>query len=373
MATRAPTSSGAFPLPEDDLIRRPASFAAEEASFLGLLAHVRDEVGSRLSRLLDDKLRAASSLGADVLAMAEAVRDLTMRGGKRFRPALALAAYRAIDDEADEDPALEAGVVLELLQSYLLIHDDWMDRDEIRRGGPAVHVMLSRHFGSREKGEASGILAGDWTSAIALEALTKLDVPGERLGQAFAVFSRIQQDAICGQQLDLAGRASSIEAMHDLKTGSYTVRGPLLLGSAIAGGSPAQVASLEAFARPLGIAFQLRDDLLGAFGDPKETGKPFGSDIRAGKRTMLAISALERASISEREIITSTLGKESASDSEVREVVRLYEASGAKAVVEERLEALVSAAIEKLDGSKLNSHGTGYLIGSARALTWRRS
>lgn len=372
MATRAPTSSGASSLP-DDIVRRSAAFDEEEASFRALLTHVRTEVSLRLSRLLDEKVSEASKLGPDVEAMAKAVRDLTMRGGKRFRPALALAAYLAIDDAADEEPALEAGVVLELLQTYLLVHDDWMDRDEVRRGGPAVHVMLGRHFGSRDKGDASSILAGDWTSAIALEALAKLDLPGDRLAQAFTVFSRIQQDAICGQQLDLAGRPSSVEAMHDLKTGSYTVRGPLLLGSAIAGGSPTQRALLERFARPLGIAFQLRDDLLGAFGDPKETGKPSGSDIRAGKRTMLAASALERASRSDRDALARLLGKADATDDEVLEVVRIYQTSGAKAEVEGRLEALVSTAISELDGSRLQPRGRAYLVGSARALTTRRS
>jgi len=347
--------------------------APEDEAFHELLVHARGAIDERLSSLFASKTGEAAQHGADVLALTEAVRDLTMRGGKRFRPALALAAYRAIDDEADETPALEAGVALELLQTYLLVHDDFIDGDDLRRGGPTVHVMLERHFASASKGQASAILAGDWAAALALEALARVDVANERLAKAFAIFSRIQQDAIQGQQLDIAGRPESVETMHDLKTGSYTVRGPLLLGSVLAGASPEQAAMLERFARPLGIAFQLRDDLLGAFGDPGTTGKPQGSDIRSGKKTALAALALANASSSQNEKLARTLGNQTASDEEVREVVAIYESSGARAEVERRLAALVDEAITELDGSKLKARGRLCLVGSARALTSRRS
>lgn len=319
------------------------------------------------------KIREATLHGDDVVALAEAVRDLTLRGGKRFRPALALAAYRAIDDDAEETPALQAGLALELLQTYLLVHDDFMDGDELRRGGPAVHVMLERHFASKAKGQASAILAGDWAAALALEALAGVDVPKERLAKAFVLFSRIQQDAIQGQQLDLAGRPESVETMLDLKTGSYTVRGPLLLGGMLAGASPEQMRILERFARPLGIAFQLRDDLLGAFGDRGKTGKPIGSDIRAGKRTLLASLAVEKADARQRELIEGTLGQRDASEEDVREVIAIYERSGARAEVERRLVALVDEAIAAIDRTKLTARGHLLLVGSARALSSRRS
>lgn len=345
----------------------------EQASFEALLAHARREIDARLTTLLDSKLSEAARLSKDVEAMALSVRDLTMRGGKRFRPALALAAYRAIDENADEGPVLDAGVALELLQTYLLIHDDWMDQDELRRGGPSVHVMLSRHFGSRSLGETSSILAGDWASALALEALARLDLPGGRLGSVIATFARIHQDAVCGQQMDIAGQASSIEAMHDLKTGSYTVRGPILLGCALAGASPEQTRVLSRFARPLGIAFQLRDDLLGTFGDPEATGKPIGSDLRSGKRTMLVAVALDRASGADRETLAALLGKRDATEDEVAAVARIYETCGARAEVEARLDSLVREAIAELEAANLRPSGARCLTSAARALTLRRS
>ena len=371
MAPSLPSTSAALPPTSDDVA--PSTRRPEDEAFFELLARVRREIDTRLSRLFAEKLDEAARLGADVVALMEAVRDLTMRGGKRFRPALALAAYLAIDDEADETPALEAGVALELLQTYLLVHDDFMDGDDLRRGGPAVHVMLERHFASRSKGQASAILAGDWAAALALEALARIDVSKERLAKAFAIFSRIQQDAIQGQQLDIAGRPDDVETMHDLKTGSYTVRGPLLLGSALAGASPEQVTMLERFARPLGIAFQLRDDWLGAFGDSGDTGKPRGSDIRSGKKTLLASLALANASASDRERLVRTLGNADASEEEVREVVAIYESTGARAEVEQRLVTLVNEAIDELDASRFKARGLRCLVGSARALTSRRS
>jgi geranylgeranyl diphosphate synthase type I len=296
-----------------------------------------------------------------------------MRGGKRFRPALLVASYLAIDTSAPLEPALDAGIALELLQSYLLIHDDWMDRDEVRRGGPAVHVLLSRHFGSRLTGEASGVLAGDFAAALSLEAMARVRMSPERLSRALIAFAEIQEDAICGQQLDLAARPDNVEAMHELKTGSYTVRGPLLLGAHLGGASTDALDRLDRFARPLGVAFQLRDDLLGAFGDPATTGKPFGSDIRAGKRTTLLVEALARLGDAERRTIAETVGRRDASDAAIRRVIDLYEGCGARSAVERRLDELVASARSSLDTSCFAPGGSAYLIGAAGVLTRRQN
>src|SRR4051812_9203989 len=126
--------------------------AVTENAFGALLKQVRRDVDTRLSSLFQRKLTEAEPLGADVVALVDALRDLTMRGGKRFRPALLMAAYQAVDEKAPEGIALDAGVALELLQTYLLVHDDWMDRDDVRRGGPSVHAMLAHHHGSRAVG-----------------------------------------------------------------------------------------------------------------------------------------------------------------------------------------------------------------------------
>lgn len=343
------------------------------SSFQTLLKQVRRDVDTRLAALFQRKLTEAGPLGPDVVALVEALSDLTMRGGKRFRPALLYAAYRAVDDQAPETTALDAGAALELLQTYLLVHDDWMDRDDVRRGGPAVHAMLAHHYGSRTLGDAAALLAGDYASAIALEALASVKTSGDRIAQAARLFAQIQQDAIRGQQIDLVGKSENIELMHDLKTGSYTVRGPMLLGAILAGGTVEVLARLGQFARPLGIAFQLRDDLLGAFGSPKETGKPFGSDIRSGKKTALFEEALSRTGPADRHSLTETVGRRDATDTEVKTVVAVYERCGARDAVERRVNQLVKKAVSALSGGHLSKRGTGWLLGAATALTVRES
>ena len=347
--------------------------AAPANPFLLLLKQVRRDVDARLSALFQRKLAAAEPLGADVVALVDALRDLTMRGGKRFRPALLFAAYHAVDDDAPDEIALDAGAALELLQTYLLVHDDWMDRDDVRRGGPSVHAMLARHYGSRTMGDASGLLAGDYAAAIALEALSSIQTVGERVAGAAVLFAQIQQDAIRGQQIDLVGKSDNVEVMHDLKTGSYTVRGPMLLGAILAGAGPDVLSRFRRFAQPVGVAFQLRDDLLGAFGHPKETGKPFGSDIRSGKKTALVDEALSRIGSGDRHTLAETLGRRDATDAEVKKVVGLYERCGARDAVERRLSQLAKKAIGALSGARLSKRGTAWLLGAVTALTARRS
>jgi geranylgeranyl diphosphate synthase type I len=336
-----------------------------------MLKQVRREVEARLVAIFERKLVDADSLGPDVIALVDSLRDLTMRGGKRFRPALLVAAYRAVDDEAPDGVALDAGAALELLQTYLLVHDDWMDRDDVRRGGPAVHALLAHHFGSRTMGDAAALLAGDYASAMALESLASVKTAGDRVARAVQLFAQIQQDAIRGQQIDLVGRPQNIEVMHDLKTGSYTVRGPMLLGAILAGAEPATLERLVRFANPLGVAFQLRDDLLGAFGHPKQTGKPFGSDIRSGKKTAIADEALSRVGVSDRHVLTDTLGRRDATDDDIKTVVALYERCGARAAVERRLSQLVKKATAALVGGDLSKRGMSLLLGAAATLTVR--
>jgi geranylgeranyl diphosphate synthase type I len=345
--------------------------AAPNNPFEALLKQVRRDVDVRLSSVFQRKLTEAEPLGPDVVAIVDSLRDLTMRGGKRFRPALLMAAYRAVDDRSPGAAALDAGVALELLQTYLLVHDDWMDRDDVRRGGPAVHAMLAHHYGSRMMGDASALLAGDYAAAASLEALASVKASPDRVAKAMLLFAQIQQDAICGQQIDLAGRAQNIEVMHDLKTGSYTVRGPMLLGATLAGATAPVLAQLSRFAQPLGVAFQLRDDLLGAFGDPKETGKPGGSDIRSGKKTALVDEALARLRPTDRHALGEILGRRDATDAEVAAATALFERSGARDAVERRLHQLVKKALSSLEGADLSAQGAALLVGAAKALTTR--
>jgi geranylgeranyl diphosphate synthase, type I len=340
--------------------------------FLALLSTVRTEMDTRLAGLLDAKMDAAKEHGPEVVDMVHALRDLCLRGGKRLRAGLLVAAYRTVSPDADLEPALDAGVAVELLHAYLLVHDDWMDEDAVRRGGPAVHTMLARKYRSAKLGQRSAVLVGDLGSAFATEALSRVEAPAARLSRVLTAFAQMQSDAVAGQQLDVVARKADIEKTYALKTSSYTVAGPLRMGALLAGGTMEFVAELERFALPVGIAFQLRDDILSAFGDPQTTGKPFANDIRSGKRTLLMRLALEGASRGDQKILKRAWGNPAATKKELADAVSALERSGARKAVEERIEsyaARATEAVESLEGP----NARGLLRGAVLALMDRWS
>jgi geranylgeranyl diphosphate synthase type I len=351
----------------------PHAKAISANPFLALLPAVRKDIDARLHGLLDAKLDAASQYGAEVTDVVAAIKSLCMRGGKRLRPAMLVAGFRAVSTVANLEPALEAGVALELLQAYFLIHDDWMDQDDVRRGGPSVHAHLTRRFRSQRLGHSSAILAGDYAVALATEALARTEMPPARAQRIFACFAQMQLDAVIGQELDLVGRARDVEATYRLKTGSYTVQGPLRIGALLAGGSPRTLTALDRFALPMGVAFQLRDDLLSAFGDPAQTGKPFGNDLKSGKRTLLLTIALARLRGAERTLLHKLVGKRRATDADLRKAMLLLESCGARELVESRIEELVGTAVSALRAGRITQQGMDLLEGAARALAARRS
>jgi len=350
-------------------------------SFRRLLGDVRSHVDLELATWLRPRVAKAMAVSAEVGAAAQEIERLSLRGGKRMRAALVGAAFVASggDDWKRVDRAM---IAIELLQTYLLIHDDWMDDDDVRRGGPSVHVSLRERLGSKALGDAAAVLAGDLASGYAQAALLEIELPEARVLGAARAFAKIQEDVVTGQLAEMCsvdGRgvlrkaAPSVETIHELKTASYTVTGPLALGARLAGASEAHVAELARYGRPLGIAFQLRDDLLGAFGDPSETGKPVGNDVRQGKRTALVTEM--RGDARSEALLGRVLGRTDATDEDVAEVVRAMESSGAKGRVEARLAELLAEARAALSALNLPEENAarGWLGGAIAALGDRAS
>jgi geranylgeranyl diphosphate synthase type I len=203
--------------------------------------------------------------------------------------------------------------------------------------------------------------------------LTRIELVQSRAAAVGSCFAQMETDAVLGQQLDLLANARDIERVYELKTGSYTVRGPLRLGALMAGGSPRLLTALDRFALPLGVAYQLRDDLLSAFGDPSVTGKPFGSDLKSGKKTVLLLTALKRARGREHRVLKRVIGNPKASDQEVRGAVTVLESSGARDLVEARIDELVARAFGALRAGRVSPEGVALLEGAARTLTMRRN
>jgi geranylgeranyl diphosphate synthase type I len=354
----------------DPLLSGALGTAPERDPFAMFVTRVRAQVEGRLASWLDERVASATQRGAAVAAVADALRQLTMRGGKRMRPVLLAAAYEGCAGEGGCTSVAQAGVALELFQAYLLTHDDWMDGDDIRRGGPSVPAMMLERFGAFHADEMS-VLAGDLAAAWSKCALFETPLPPTRILRAAEELARVEEEVVQGQVLDVAGlcrSSAAVEAVHSLKTASYTVRGPVAMGAHLAGASDDQVASLVAFAEPLGVAFQLRDDLLGVFGDAGTMGKGAGGDLRKGKYSAVVVATASTSGPLER-----VFGRADASDDEVRSAIASLEACGARARVEARIRELALESRVALDAADLTSEGRALLASAAEALTQRPS
>ena len=343
-----------------------------DRAFASLLARTRPRIEAALERTFDALLAARASTSREVATTYGVARELTMRGGKRFRAALAAAAYEGLAPKPIRGVAVAAGTSLELLQSYLLIQDDWMDGDVERRGGPSAHVALADRLGRSTRtrahdGAIGAILAGDVVFGLAIGALRGAKVEPAIALRALAQLERIHEDVVTGQILDTLATKPDVERLHELKTGSYTVRGPLELGAILAGAGAPVVRALGRFARPLGVAFQLRDDLLGVFGTEVESGRPPGSDLRAGKDT--SVIRIARAELRSEELraFEAVWGDRGAKPRDVARVVRTIEATTARSQVERRLATLCDEAELFAMRLPLTERARHELAGASRA------
>jgi geranylgeranyl diphosphate synthase type I len=348
----------------------------ESREFARFAGAVRSVVDHRLASWLEARVALAERRGTAVGAVADALRQLAVRGGKRLRAVLLAAAYVACGGEEGADRVVMAGVSLELLQVYLLVHDDWMDGDDTRRGGPSVPALMRALFKAEppSRADAASVLAGDLASAWSKEALLETDQPVDRVAAAAGELARAEEDVVEGQLLDVVGTArdlAEVERVHALKSASYSTRAPVAMGAHLAGATAEQVEALRAFAEPLGVAFQLRDDVLGTFGDEATMGKPAGGDLRAGKRTAVVVEALAHAPA--RAALDRVLGRAEASDADLRAAIDAIAASGAKARVEARIEELVAQSGGALSRIPLAGAGRSMLEGAAVALTERKA
>lgn len=332
---------------------------------------VRRRVDDRLAAVFDEALAFTAREAAPALPILTHARDLTRRGGKRLRPALLFAAIECVEPGASPEVAADLGAALELLQSYLLIHDDWMDGDAMRRGAPSVHVALGAELHDQRAGDCAAILSGDLTSMLVHDLVARVDLAPSRRRAVHRAFAQMEHEVILGQYLDLT-RHDDVAQIHRLKTGSYTVKGPLRLGAAVAGATDVAVAALDAFADPLGQAFQLRDDVLGAFGTAAETGKPVGGDFREGKHTELVAWARARLDPADVAALDGVLGHRDATDDDVARAQSLLRASGALEAAEAKIADLRARCLAALDVDALRPDGRALLAGFAARLTERR-
>ncbi|WP_372729361.1 polyprenyl synthetase family protein [Nocardioides sp.] len=343
----------------------------------------RDRVQAALDTFLTEQTTRLAPLGDDASRLLDEART-SVSGGKRFRAAFCYWGYRAVNPEVvDEDALIRACAALELLHASALVHDDLMDASDTRRGRPATHRQFdadhraARWRGSPEQyGAAAAILLGDLLLSWADELLRRCGLPHEQVSAALDLFDLCRSEVIAGQFLDVSvqarGHADVDTAMTVLryKSAKYSIERPLHVGAALAGGSPETIRALSGFGLPLGEAFQLRDDLLGVFGDPETTGKPAGDDLIEGKRTVLVALALDAANREDAALLDRSLGTP-LDETRVQQLRAIIDSSGAHAQVEEVIGHLADRALVALERSDLDDHASGVLRDLASAATQR--
>jgi len=356
---------------------------------------IDEKLPAEVERVLAEYLRhTAVDLAAEVEPFAEAVaalRGFVLNGGKRLRPTFAWWGWRAAGGAADGDDAagaLHAVAALELIQACALIHDDLMDASQTRRGAPTVHVAFAAqhaeqrwHGPSEGFGLAAAVLIGDLALAWADDMFADAPLPAGMLAAARPVWQAMRTEVLAGQYLDVhtqaTGNASPQAALRvsELKTAAYTVARPLQLGAALAGADDELTAALRSFGTDIGVAFQLRDDLLGVFGDPAVTGKPAGDDLREGKRTLLVALGLERARAQGRpadeQAIGAAIGNAGLTDAGLHRAREALVVVGAVHAVELRIVELTDRALATLRAAELPEPAAGTLVDLAYAATQR--
>ena len=342
-----------------------------------------------LTEIFAARRPAASDIAPGFGDAVDAMAGFVLRGGKRVRPTFAWAGYLAAGPARRlPEQMLTVGAALEFVQACALIHDDIIDRSDTRRGHPTLHREFetvhrdSRWLGSAESyGEGVAILLGDLALAWADDLVFGAGFEPEVLASIAGPWSGMRTEVLAGQYLDIRAEASGDEspaAAHRVmrfKTAAYTVERPLQLGAAIGGADTDLIEALRSFGTDVGVAFQLRDDILGMFGDPAVTGKPAGDDILAGKRTALLAAALDlsdRQSPADAKLLRERIGQDLTA-AELAETTAIIRDSGAVAEVETQIGELLESALIVLSASDATPAAKAELTELATAMTSRRS
>ncbi|OSC41787.1 bifunctional (2E,6E)-farnesyl/geranyl diphosphate synthase [Mycobacterium decipiens] len=346
-------------------------------------------ITDQLRRYLQDRRSAAAHIGSDYDGLIADLEDFVLGGGKRLRPVFAYWGWQAVATREPDPDVLLLFSALELLHAWALVHDDLIDSSATRRGRPTAHMRYAALHRDRDwRGSAdqfgisAAILLGDVAQAWADDIVSQgcqaaLSPDAQR--RVRRVWADIRTEVLGGQYLDIVAEASATESIESamnvatLKTACYTVARPLQLGTAAAADRPDVATIFEQFGTDLGVAFQLRDDVLGVFGDPVVTGKPSGDDLKSGKRTVLvaeAVALADRSDPPAAKLLRTSIGTQ-LTDAQVTELRNTIEAVGALAAAESRIAALTQRALATLATAPINATAKARLSELARMATNR--
>lgn len=339
---------------------------------------MRAYFGSVLKEGINEDALVAEALGH--------TETIVLSGGKRMRAAFMYYGYLGAGGK-EEEKILQTSMSVEFIHAFLLVHDDIIDRDDLRHGVPTLHKRYA-DFGRRffpeqdceHFGNSIALIMGDMLYAFGNDIIFRSDFPKERVFEALSRLQSIVTFTVVGQARDIymeyKGEASEEEilTMYKNKTAKYTVEGPLHLGAILAGASPELLAGLSAYAVPLGIAFQIQDDILGIFGTSARTGKPVGSDIEEGKITLLVARALKNGTKKEQQRLKAILARgASLTDEEKVEFCEIMRTTGSLEQVKILAEEYIATGKQALLGlkSQVTPQTYAFLQGVAEYMTKR--
>ncbi len=342
-----------------------------------VLTAVAAPVEARLAALLDHEIREWSAIDRDLAEPLQSLREFVLGGGKRLRPAFCHWAFIGAGGDPEAAAIVDTGAAFELLHAFALIHDDIMDGSDTRRGALTVHTQFAAahtdgDWGgeSRRFGEGVAILIGDLAEVFADRLM--ITAPAA----AFSVWSELKIEVNIGQYLDVLGAArggTDLETSRRIahyKSGKYTIERPLHVGAALVDRLDEFREQLSRYGSPLGEAFQLRDDILGAFGDEARTGKPVGDDLREGKPTPLLATARNNASPAQLQLL-DRVGSVDLTETDIAELQQVVVDTGARAQIESNITELTDTAISALEGLKFEPAAIEALVELARYVSDR--
>jgi geranylgeranyl diphosphate synthase type I len=343
------------------------------------LSHIARRVDARLQLLLDSERTRWSAFDPDLAQPIDEIARLVLAGGKRLRPAFCHWGFVGAGGNPDDQRVIDAGAAFELMHAFALFHDDVMDGSATRRGEPTTHVVMSQlHENnswvgeSRRFGEGAAILVGDLAFVYADQLLLGAPQP------VWSIWNELRVELNFGQYLDMLGSANSerrlvkAERICRYKSGKYTIERPLHLGAVLAAPEKAEqlLPALSAYGLPLGDAFQMRDDVMGAFGETSITGKPVGDDLREGKPTPLMAMATARADAAQLGVL-QLVGNTVLNDAQVADVQAVIRETGALDQLEQLITSLTDDAIEAIGKAPLSQEARNELIELAAFVSWR--
>jgi geranylgeranyl diphosphate synthase type I len=340
-------------------------------------------LAARVDRRLDEFLAAErdrwSSFDPELAQPIDEVRRLVLSGGKRLRPAFCHWGYVGAGGGAHDQIDIDAGAAFELMHAFALFHDDVMDDADSRRNQPTTHVVAAAEHAeknwageSRRFGEGVAILVGDLAFVYADQLLEEANPEATR------IWNELRIELNIGQYLDILGGVSRTrdivksERICRYKSGKYTIERPLHLGAVLAAPERADelLPHLSNYGLPLGDAFQMRDDVMGAFGDEELTGKPVGGDLIEGKPTPLLARATRRADDAQLGVL-ALVGDPDMTPDTVARIQQVIVDTGGLAELEEHIAALTESAVTSLDDAPIVAAAKTELVQLAEYVSQR--